>query len=128
MKSLESNNVEKLSQERLEALWKELADSASDDEKLRELVSDKEVVLKNNNLFNIKVSNLFFESQFRPYQMRILSFLREKTGNEALQYKIVVEVEQKEARAYMPREKFEELANINPAIYKLRKLFPDIDF
>lgn len=126
--SLENREMETLTQQRLEDLWNELLVKYQDDDKFCALLADKKVELKSQNLFTIQVPNLFFDSQFRDYQGRILEFLREMTGNEALQFKVVVVVEQVEKRAYMPREKFDELLKVNPAILSLRKLFPDIDF
>ena len=117
-----------LTQERLEQLWKELVERSKDDEKLYELLADKKVELKNNNLFTIQVANLYFDSLFKNYQTEILGFLREKTNNEALLFKVVVVVEHMERKAYMPREKFEEMVKVNPSMLTLRKLFPDIDF
>ncbi len=128
MTALEQRTVEQLTQERLEELWKELVNSCSDDEKLHELIADKKVELKNNNLFTIQVSNLYFESVLRNYQGRILGFLRDKTANESLNYKVVVMVEHVERKAYLPNEKFAEMVKVNPAMLSLRKLFPDIDF
>ncbi len=120
--------MEQLTQQRLEELWKDLAEKYKSDEKFYELVADKSVELKNNNLFNIITSNIYYDTLFRNYQNRIQQFLHQATGNEALTYKVVVEVQQQEAKAYMPREKFDEMAHRNPAMYSLRKLFPDIDF
>ena len=128
VRGLEVREVEELTQKRLEELWGELAESCKDEPKLYELLCDKRVELKNNNLFNVWVPNLYLDNVFRQYQDRILSFLREHTGNDALLYKVVVEVEKHETQAYMPREKFDEMAKRNPEMYKLRKLFPDIDF
>ena len=51
-----------LTQERLEQLWKELVERSKGDEKLYELLADKKVELKNNNLFTIQVANLYFGS------------------------------------------------------------------
>ncbi|MBO4307673.1 MAG: hypothetical protein J5848_05100 [Bacteroidales bacterium] len=128
VKGLETRKVEELTQKRLEELWEELAANSKDEPKLYELLCDKRVELKNNNLFNVWVPNLYLDNVFRQYQDKILSFLRGRTGNEALLYKVVVEVEKRETQAYMPREKFDEMAKRNPEMYKLRKLFPDIDF
>ncbi|MBP5190623.1 MAG: hypothetical protein J6031_06880 [Bacteroidales bacterium] len=128
LKSLENRTVEPLTQERLEELWKELVERNGDDEKFVALLSGKEVELKNNNLFFIKVPNFYFDSLFREYQNRILGFLRESTGNDSLQFRVNVVAERVEHKAYMPREKFDELYKVNPAILSLRKLFPDIDF
>ena len=128
VKSLECREVEQLTQERLEELWGELVESVKDDEKLHELLADKKVVLKNNNLFHIQVPNLYLDTVLRNYQTRILSFLREATGNELLLYKAVVVVEHVATKAYLPRDKFDEMAQRNSAMLTLRKLFPDIDF
>ncbi|MBP5548699.1 MAG: hypothetical protein J6X58_07415 [Bacteroidales bacterium] len=126
--SLQDREVVQLTQERLEELWAQLVESCKDDEKLYELLADKKVVLKNNNLFNIQVPNLYLDTLLLNYQNRILGFLRQATCNESLQYKAVVVVEKVEARAYLPRDKFDEMAKRNPSMLTLRKLFPDIDF
>lgn len=128
LKDLEHRAVEKLTQERLEELWNELVEKSKNDDKLYNLLADKKVELKNNNLFTIQVPNIYFDSLLKEYQTQILGFLREATGNESLQYKATVVTEYVEKKAYMPREKFDELLKINPAILSLRKLFPDIDF
>ena len=128
VKSLENRTVEQLTQERLEELWNELVTRNQDDEKFCNLLADKKVELKNNNLFNIQVSNYYFDSQFREYQGRILGFLREMTGNESLRFNVAIVSEHVEHKAYLPREKFDEMVKVNPAMLSLRKLFPDIDF
>ncbi len=128
IQSLENNEIEPLTQERLEELWHKLIENCKDDDKMHELIADKKVVLKSNNLFQIQVPNLYFDTQLRNYQTQILSFLRNATGNDALKYEATVVVEQTKARAYLPREKFDEMSSRNPSMLTLRKLFPDIDF
>ena len=126
--TLEQREAETLTQERLEQLWAQLIEKYADDEKLHELIVDKKVELKNNNLFNIQVPNLYFDTLLQPYQMRILGFLREATHNDMLLYKVVVVYEKTTKKAYLPSEKFEEMASRNPSLLTLRKIFPDIDF
>lgn len=127
--SLDVREAEQLTQERLEALWAQLVEQSKADAKLYELLADKKVVLKNNNLFHIQVSNLRFDTLLREHQERILGFLRKATNNEALNFKAVVVVDKDvKTVAYLPRDKFDAMAQKNPAILTLRKLFPDIDF
>ena len=126
--NLENREVEQLTQERLEELWAKLVESSKDDEKFHDLIADKKVELKNNNLFHIQVPNLLLDNYLREYQTRILGFLREATNNESLMYKAVVVVENVAVKAYLPRDKFDEMVQRNPAMISLRKLFPDIDF
>ncbi len=128
IRSLDSMEVEQLTQEKLEAYWNQLLQDNVQDEKFQELLADKKVTLHNNNLFYIKVPNIYFDTLLREYQDRICSFFRKVTNNEGLQYRVAVDVEQREVKAYMPREKFEEMAQRNPSMITLRKLFPDIDF
>lgn len=125
---LEKREVEQLTQQRLEELWAQLVESCKDDSRLHDLLADKKVVLKNNNLFHIQVPNLMIDNYLREYQTRILGFLREATNNDSLQYKSAVVVEHVAVKAYLPRDKFDEMARRNPAMLSLRKLFPDIDF
>ena len=126
--TLENREVEQLTQERLEELWEKLVESSKDDEKFHDLIADKKVVLKSNNLFHIQVPNLLLDNHLREYQTRILGFLREATNNDSLQYKAVVVVENVAVKAYLPRDKFDEMVQRNSAMLALRKLFPDIDF
>ena len=124
----EEREVMQLTQEKLEELWAKLIEECKDDEKLHDLIADKKVELKNNNLFHILVPNMLLDNSLREYQTRILGFLRDATNNESLQYKAAVVVENVAVKAYLPRDKFDEMAQRNPAMLSLRKLFPDIDF
>ncbi len=128
IRSLDSMEVEQLTQEKLETYWRQLLQENANDQKFQELLADKKVELHNNNLFYIKVPNIYFDTLLREFQERICSFFRKATNNEVLQYKVAVDVEQREVKAYMPREKFDEMAQRNPSMHTLRKLFPDIDF
>lgn len=120
---------EQLTQTRLEELWGQLIDHLKDDPVVHELLADKRVELKNNNLFHIVVNNLYFDTLLKPHQMKILSFLRQQTNNEQLQYKLILDESVKqETVAYQPREKFEEMSKRNPAMLELRKIFQNIDF
>lgn len=120
--------AEPLTQERLETYWKQLLESCKGDEELYGLINDKVIELKDENLFNIQVPNLYYDTLLQPYQLRILDFLRKASGVEMLQYRVVVAFEKTERKAYLPSEKFEEMASRNPSMLSLRKLFPDIDF
>ena len=126
--SLDNVEVEQLTQQRLEELWNRFVELSKDDSKLYELIADKHVVLVDNNNFDIQVPNLYLDSVLHGYQQRILDFFRGETHNEMLKYRAAVVVEQVEARAYLPRDKFEEMASRNPSMLTLRKLFPNIDF
>lgn len=125
---VEPKEVEQLTQERLEELWNEMVEKYSEDEKFHELVASRNVELKNNNLFFIKVPNNYFDNLFREFQERINDFFHQATGNYTLSYKTVIEVVQQKPVVYLPRDKFESMAAVNHSMYTLRKLFPDIDF
>ena len=125
---LENVEVEQLTQERLEELWDKFIEMNEDDKRLYELIADKKVVLIDNNEFHIQVPNLYLDSVLHGYQNKILDFFRSATHNEMLKYKAAVVVEKVETRAYLPRDKFDDMASRNPSMLTLRKLFPDIDF
>ena len=113
----------------MEELWQQTVEHFKDDATLHDMLADKKVELKNNNLFNILVNNLYFDTVLKPYQVKILSFLRQQTHNEQLQYKLVLNVDEKQEKViYQPREKFEEMLKRNPAMLELRKIFQNIDF
>ena len=128
IESLEQREAETLTQERLDELWHDLVEKSKSDPKFHELIADKEVELKNNNLFHIKVPNLYFDTLLQPYQMTILDHIRSATGNDMISYKVAVVFEKTQKKAYLPNEKFEEMASRNHAMYTLRQLFPVIDF
>jgi len=121
--------AEQLTQERLEELWGQLIDHFKDDDVVHELLADKHVELKNNNLFHILVNNLYFDTLLKPHQVKILAFLRQQTNNEQLQYKLILDgSEKQETVVYQPRDKFEDMSKRNPAMLELRKIFQNIDF
>ena len=119
--------VEVLTQERLEQLWKQLADKHRDNAALLSLIEDKRVELIDNNTFAVWVPNIVLENDLRKYQDLILSFLREQTGNEVLQYRVQVKMQKREIKPFSAQEKYDYMLKRNPDMAKLRKLFPDID-
>ncbi len=129
MENHNHREAEQLTQQRLEELWAQLAAHFKDDAVLYDLVADKKVELNNNNSFFILVSNLYLDTVLKPHQMKILTYLRQQTCNEQLQYKLKLDGSEKQERViYQPRDKFEEMAKKNPAMLELRKIFPNIDF
>jgi hypothetical protein len=119
--------IEQLTQERLEEVWAQLIEKIQENKELYDLIADKKVELKSNNLFHIQVPNLYLDTQLQKYKMQILEFIRKETGNEQIMFKAVVVTEHVERKAYLPNEKFEEMLKRNPSMLTLRKLFPDID-
>lgn len=122
------HEAEPLTQESLEKYWNELLDSLKSDIALTELLRGRKVVLKDQNNFNLVVSNLYLENEIRPKQSDMLKKLCALTGHELLQMKVVMEVEKRETVAYLPREKYEAMLRLNPALAKFKKHFPEIDF
>ena len=57
----------------------------------------------------------------------LLPFLKKKLNHYGIKIKIMVKKTIKEDSVYSPREKYQYLVKINPALEKLRKNF-DLDF
>lgn len=117
-----------LTQEVLEKLWADCAESQRGDEKCHAAMRGRKLLLKDQNNFDIILSNLYQEEELAPYKTRILTALREASGHEFLQWRAIVAKQQTERVAYQPREKYEAMLKANPAMADMRKLFPDIDY
>lgn len=121
--------AERLTQERLEELWKKLIANSQEDAKLVELLNDKKLQVDSDNSFTVFVTNSYLTAYFAQYQKTILSFLRGETANDEIRYDVkVVEDENREVKLYLPNEKYEDMAKRNPSLVTLRRVFKDIDF
>ena len=117
-----------LTQEVLEQLWNGYKDSQPDNAKLIEAMSGVKFQLKDQNNFEILLGNIYKRDALEEFKVQILQHLREESGHDFLQWKLMVERQETEKVAYMPREKYEVMYRTNKNIQKLRELFPEIDF
>ena len=117
-------DVEPLTQERLEALWKEAGEALN----LKELLSEAKVTLTEHNNFDIEAQNTIFSNNFKPHKLEVIEWLRAKTGLKMLDARVHVRYVEKDDVPYSPEEKYAAMQARNPHIFELRKLFPLIDY
>lgn len=82
-----------------------------------------------NNVISLFLTNPIEEPLLQSIKSDLLAFLRNRIGNNALQLEGVMQEHQTRKIAYTNKEKFEHLAEKNPALYELKeKLGLDPDF
>lgn len=120
-----------LSNEQLHKFWDELIVKTRANEETKaisDLLIDKVVYMEGDDKIVIDVNNSYFESKLKPFQMRILEWLRKKSGVQSLSYRVnVKEVEHKKS-LYSPADRYDALLEKNPTLSKLRSLFPDLEY
>lgn len=118
-----------LDEAKLHECWEALLEAMKGElPKLAEQLMDKELRLEGEDMFSIIVNNSFIESEIKPHLIRMLTYLRAKSGRPNLNCKIEVVYEEKETKAYIPRDKYDVMQHANPALDTFRVLFPEVDY
>ncbi len=82
-----------------------------------------------NNIISLYLTNPIEEPLLQSIKSDLLAYLREKLSNSSLQVERIMQEHQTRKIAYTNKEKFEHLAEKNPALYELKeKLGLDPDF
>jgi DNA polymerase III subunit gamma/tau len=83
----------------------------------------------NSNLITLKLSNPVQLDQLNGFKLELLSFLRKKLQNYLLDIEAIISVEEEKKIVYTSTDKFNFLAQKNPALLELKqKLGLDIDY
>ncbi len=118
-----------LDKDKLYAYWNSMIEAMKGElPKLADLLKDKELRMEEEDLFIIIVNNNFEESEIKPHLIRMLTYLRAKSGHPNLNCKTEVVYEEKESKAYVPRDKYDVMQQANPALETFRILFPEVDY
>ena len=121
--------VPPLSLEQLKTYWGEMLEAMKQDApKLAEQLQDRELRMAGEEMFVIVVSNSYLDSEIRRYLVRMLTYLRTKSGRPLLNGRVEVEYEEKEAIVYSPRDKYDVMLQDNPALDSFRVLFSEVDY
>lgn len=96
--------------------------------KLSEQLKDKKLNIEQEDFFTIEVNNSYLESEIKPHLIRMLTYMRNRSGRPNLNCRIVVVYEEKEAVVYTPRDKYDVMQKSNPALDTFRVLFPEVDY
>lgn len=118
-----------LDDQTLPSLWAQAVQQLAIPE-LSRLFDDETTTLQlaDSNTILITTHNVFLQSGLSPYRVKLLTLLRQQTGNERLQCDIKVLIEPVERKAYNPTEKYNEMVNDNPSLARFRQLFSQLDF
>lgn len=135
----QSNESEPLTLESLNQYWAEMVHAVEGELptlaqhlkglNLRQVEDDQaEPGTDKGDMFVVEVESNYAESEIKPYLLRILTYLRNKSGRPMLNCRIEIVMPEEEAVAYLPRDKYEVMLEANPVLAKLHVFFPDIDF
>ncbi len=118
------------SNEQLLTAWKtyiDLKGSASTNYYIT--LTKRKPYLQDGNMLILDVDNKLQEDELLLKKNELLSFLRNKLNNFELDFTPQVIISQKDNKPYTPLDKFKKMAEINPAIIKLKDEFDlEIDF
>ena len=124
------NEPIELTQESLETLWKEYAAVRKlTNMEIFSLMNEKKIRLVDSQNFEVVVNNDLYSNRFKQYKTEIVTDLRERSGIPELNFTVKVEsvFDNAEAKLYIPKDKYNAMVKINPAIENLRQtMFQDI--
>ncbi len=117
--------VKPLSQEDLERYWQEAGDALE----LTEVLKNATVHLgEKAGLIEIDAQTTWFADEFRQHRIKVLEYLREKSGMRMLDCKVNQLFVGKDEVVYSPDQKYNVMLENNPRLSVLRRLFPQIDY
>lgn len=117
--------VKPLTEEDLTAYWKEAGEKLD----LQELLSEGIPHMgEKQGCFEVDAQSVSFHEEFKPHKIDVLEFLRGKTGMKMLDCKVNQLFVSKDEVIYSPEDKYKAMAEQNPQLAELRKLFPLIDY
>ena len=119
-----------LTEEELQNLWGEALEHLKENEKeAYKLVEGCKVRLgEGEDMFEIVADSSLLDQELRPYKVRLLEWMRARSGRRALNCVVKVEYVEREKVVYAPRDKYEAMVAKNPALETFRVLFPEVDY
>ena len=86
-------------------------------------------ILASENLVTFTVHNKMVEDRLNADKTTLMGFLREKLRNNVFTLEVILSKEEGEQKMYTTQDKFKKLAEMNPALQKLRQTFDlDLDY
>jgi len=111
----------------LRKVWKEFTEKRKN--QLGEYHLLKQDYTFQNNVISLYITNQVEEPILLSIKSELLSYLRENLSNSLLQVEGIIQTHQKKKIAYTNKEKFDYLAEKNPALIELKeKMGLDPDF
>ena len=118
-------DVKPLTQEDLEAYWREAADALGLHEVLDAAIPR---LGEARGTIELDAQSVAFQDEFKPHRIDVMQFLRQKTGMGMLDCKVNPLYISRDEVIYSPEDKFKAMLSDNPALMEFRKLFPTIDY
>jgi DNA polymerase III subunit gamma/tau len=104
------------------ATWENLAATFMEDsQSLYVAMTNFEPVISPTGMIKVKVDNAIQENLIHERKAELLGFLRKELNNYAIQLETSIVENQRQQKAYLPKEKLEKLIEKNPDVEKLRK-------
>jgi DNA polymerase-3 subunit gamma/tau len=125
----QTNESKAFTQEQLNAVWQRYAtEFHSNNPRMHATLTTSMPALKNNFLIELTLNNNLQQEEVEKIKYPILNFLRKELTNGKIDLVILIaETPQGNKRMYSDREKFDHLAQKNPALLKLKQQF-GLDF
>lgn len=115
----------------LETVWTNFAESFKKKNKLNlhSTLTARKPTQEDETTISFSVSNQVQEDEINTLKTDLIVYLRTEMKNPAIQFKIIVDKTESEKKPYTGEEKFQHMAEKNPAMNKLRQQFNlEIDY
>lgn len=123
--------TDKISQVVLEEYWTEYATQLGSVGRMTDhsAYTMNKPILAEENRVTFTVLNATAEERLQADKSNLMDFLRKKLRNNVFTLEIILSKEAGEAKIYTTQDKFKRLAELNPALNKLRQTFDlDLDY
>lgn len=122
--AIEAEKRTPFSQEQLDAVWSEIVNAIPRDQVTYHLaLSGSKPLLTENFVIEQRVDNKMQEEALMEHRPEIYQTLRQRLNNNVLQIQVVVSPQAEKAKVYTPVEKYNRMAEINPALNDLKTRF-----
>ncbi len=122
--AIEAEKRTSFSQEQLDAVWSEIVNAIPRDQVTYHLaLSGSKPLLTENFVIEQRVDNKMQEEALMEHRPEIYQTLRQRLNNNVLQIQVVVSPQAEKAKVYTPVEKYNRMAEINPALNDLKTRF-----
>jgi DNA polymerase-3 subunit gamma/tau len=114
--------VSVFTQDQLEKAWEEFMKLfQSDSPHFYNTLKHHKPLLKENFLVEFCVENKLLEEELNQKRNEVLDFLRSSLENEKIDFQIVVQETGRTVKPYTDREKFNRMAEKNPALKEMKE-------
>ncbi|MBN2173521.1 MAG: DNA polymerase III subunit gamma/tau [Bacteroidales bacterium] len=125
----EEQPVDDFNHEQLEKVWKEVAYKYESDKDLYTTFTKRKPEKADGFVIHFTVDNPIQKKKLEDLRIEIIPFLKDKLNNNSVQLNVTVAKRASKDKPYTPQEKFNKMAEKNPALRKMKdQLGLDIDF